>query len=153
MRHRNRWLVALLIIVSLQLAACVQQADSTSRGGEGDANPPARVEPIPGSDFSRVILTEEAARRLDIQTGPMSDMQVGGTPLKVVAYSALIYGLRGETWVYTNPDPFTYIRIAVTVDLIDGDLAYLLDGPPSGTSVVIVGATELYGVETGVGEA
>jgi predicted small secreted protein len=149
MRHKNRWLVALLIIVSLQLAACIQTADQASQGGGEE---PARVEPVAGTDFSRVILTAEAAKRLNIQTAPVHDVQAGGTAMKVVAYSALIYGLHGESWVYTNPEPLTYVRAAITVDHIDGGLAYLLDGPPSGTSVVTVGAPELYGVETGVGE-
>jgi len=45
-----------------------------------------------------------------------------------------------------------FVRTQVRVDRIDGDVALLLDGPPSGTSVVTVGLAELFGAETGVGD-
>ena len=59
--------------------------------------------------------------------------------------------LNGETWTYTNPEPLVFVRHRVTVEYISGDLAVLLDGPPAGTSVVTVGAAELFGAELGVG--
>ena len=146
MWHSNRWIVAvLMIIVSLQLVACGQtKADLESR-------PPARVEPI-GQDLSRVILTAEAAKRLGIETAPVSNAQVGGTQREVVPYAAVYYDLNGATWVYTNPSPLTFVRASITVDSITGDMAVLSKGPPVGTSVVTVGATELYGTEFGVGQ-
>ena len=73
----------------------------------------------------------------------------------VVPYSAVIYGLRGETWAYTrNPGPesLTFTRHPITVDKIDGGLAILAEGPPIGTDVVTVGAQMLYGTDTGVGK-
>jgi hypothetical protein len=99
-----------------------------------------------------VILSAQAAKRLDIQTTPVRETQVRGKPGKVVPYSAVIYDLHGETWVFTNPEPLTYVRDTVKVDFIDGDLAVLSQGPPSGTMVVTVGAPELHGAEVGVGE-
>ena len=146
MWHSNRWIVAvLMIIVSLQLVACGQtKADLES-------SPPARVEPI-GQDLSRVILTAEAAKRLGIETAPVSNAQVGGTQREVVPYAAVYYDLNGATWVYTNPSPLTFVRASITVDSITGDMAVLSKGPPVGTSVVTVGATELYGTEFGVGQ-
>lgn len=75
-----------------------------------------------------------------------------GSHRQVVAYAAVIYGLNGETWVYTNPEPLAFVRHYVTVDYIDGNLAVLLEGPPAGTAVVEVGAAELFGVELGVGQ-
>jgi hypothetical protein len=69
---------------------------------------------------------------------------------KVVPYAAVLYGVHGETWVYTNPEPLVYVRQAITIDYIEGDLAILSEGPEAGTEVVTVGAAELFGTETGV---
>jgi hypothetical protein len=139
----------LLIIAALQLAACGQTpASSASKA----ADEPARVERVAGSDLSRVILTAQAAKRLGIETASISDAQVRGKQQKVVPYPAVFYDLNGETWVYTNPSPLTYVRDSISVDYIDGDLAVLSKGPPSGTVVVTVGAPELYGTEFGVGQ-
>jgi hypothetical protein len=99
-----------------------------------------------------VILTEQAAKRLGIQTAPVQDAKVRGKLQKVVPYAAVYYDLNGKTWVYTNPDPLTFVRASINVDSIDGDLAVLSEGPPTGTKVVIVGAPELYGTEFGVGQ-
>jgi hypothetical protein len=70
----------------------------------------------------------------------------------VVPYSAIVYGLNGETWVYTNPESLTFTRQLVTVDYIEGGQVVLLDGPPPGTEVVTVGAALLLGADTGVGK-
>jgi hypothetical protein len=76
----------------------------------------------------------------------------GGRGLrKVVPYSSLIYGAHGETWVYTSPEPLTYVRHPVSVDYVEDDLAVLSDGPDAGTEVVSVGAAELFGTEFEVG--
>jgi hypothetical protein len=70
---------------------------------------------------------------------------------KIVPYAAVMYGPHGETWVYTNPEPLTFIRHSIAIDYIDGDQVVLSDGPPTGTKVVTVGVAELYGTESGVG--
>ena len=70
----------------------------------------------------------------------------------VIPYAAVVYGLKGETWAYTNPAPLTFIRQAITIDYIDGDKVVLGDGPASGTAVVTVGVAELYGTDTGIGK-
>jgi hypothetical protein len=74
-----------------------------------------------------------------------------GTLHKVVPHSSLIYGAHGEIWVYTSPEPLTYIRHPVSVDYVQDDLAVLSDGPPAGTDVVTVGVAEVYGTEFEVG--
>ncbi len=151
MWHRNRWMIAVLIIAAaLTLAACAAQTPRTSESLT--SSPPARVERIVGTNFSRVILTAEAAKRLDIQTAPVHDAQVRGKLRKVVPYAAVFYDLNGATWVYINLEPLNFVRASISVDYIDGDLAVLSDGPPSGTEVVTVGAPELYGTEFGVGQ-
>lgn len=80
---------------------------------------------------------------------PLAESGVQGL---VVPYSAVVYGLHGETWAYTNPEPLTFIRHPITVEYIEGGQAFLSDGPPIGTSVVTVGAQLLYGADTGVGK-
>ncbi len=75
-----------------------------------------------------------------------------GTQRKVVPYSAVLYDTDGKTWVYTNPEPLVFVRHLVSIDYIEGDLAVLLEGPPVGTQVVMVGVAELFGAETGVGK-
>lgn len=143
MRHAHRWIVALLLIAVLSLAAC-EQTGSTGTPGEEE---PARVEQIAGTDISRVILTEQAAKRVDIQTVPLREVQIRGAARKVVPYSAIIYDLHGQTWVYASPSHLTFAREQVSVDTIEGDQAILSQGPPVGTEIVTVGAPELYGTE------
>lgn len=150
MRHSKRWMVAVLMIAVLQLSACAQAPASSASNDAGSR--PARVVRLAGTDLSRVILTAEAAKRVGIETALVSNTQVGGTPREAVPYSAVIYDLHGETWVYTNPEPLTFVRAHITVDSIDGNLAVLSEGPPFGTAVVTVGGSELYGTEFGVGQ-
>lgn len=73
------------------------------------------------------------------------------TPMNlIVPKSALILDIHGGTWVYERlAAPRSYVRRRVTVSHIDGEFAVLHSGPPKGTSVVIAGAQELFGVETG----
>jgi hypothetical protein len=149
MRYRNRSIVAVvvLIIAGLQLASCGQAPAATANKLK-----PASVEKIEGTEFNRVVLTEKAAQRLAIQTAPVVEEQVNGAQRKVIPYAAVIYGLKGETWTYTSPQPLTFVRQSITVDHIDGDRAILADGPSAGTAVVTVGVAELYGTDTGIGK-
>lgn len=146
MRHSSQWAVGVLILISLLLVACGQAPEDTN------TNPPARVERIGQTGLSRVILTAEAAKRLDIQTAVVSNTQVNGKSQKTVLTAAVYYDLNGATWVYTSPEPLTFVRAPISVDHIDGSQAILSDGPPSGTTVVTVGVAELYGTEFGVAE-
>ncbi len=147
MLHRNCWLAALLLIAGLGLAACGQ----TSPVAAGKEKP-SKVEKVAGADnLSRVTLTPKAAERLGIQTAPVREEPVGGAQRKVVPYGALLYDAKGDTWVYTSPEPLVFVRQAVAVERIDGDLVILTEGPEVGTPVVTVGAPELYGTEYGVG--
>jgi hypothetical protein len=121
-------------------------------------NSPAKVEPIPGSDVSLVTLIEPAIQRLGIETAPVRELQLprrgmaGASPelRKVIAYSAVIYDTTGRAWAYTTSGPLVYFRQPISIDYSEGDMTVLLTGPPAGTQVVVVGAAELYGAETGV---
>jgi hypothetical protein len=201
---------------------------------------PARLEQIPGSNLPRVILTERAAQRIDVQTIRVTEEQVrrtrtvgadvivapsgigtvrvrldvnelsevdrsqsaqvrpigrgvpdsilaaepgastlpteqpyliapghglasgqrvlvdlvlsGGGQRAVIPYSALLYDVKGDAWVYTSPEPLSFVRQPIHIDYIEGDRALLLQGPTPGTNVVTVGVAQLYGAETGVGK-
>lgn len=139
-RHRTGWLV-LIPLAALALGACQQSSSSEA------PTPPARVEPVEGTDLSRVILTDASARRLGIQTAAVESVSGPGTITAMVPYSAVIYDAAGDTWVYTSPAPMTYVRHAVSIESIDGDMAYLTAGPAAGTEVVSVGSAELFGAE------
>jgi hypothetical protein len=121
-------------------------------GGENEVEAaddaePAVVEHVDGSDVSRVVLTKRAAERTGVKTSPV---RAAGEGL-ALPYAALIYDAHGETWVYTNPENLVYVRERVAVERIDGNLAYVSEGPAEGTKVVSVGGAELYGTEFEVG--
>ncbi|MCZ7573223.1 MAG: hypothetical protein M5U01_32130 [Ardenticatenaceae bacterium] len=253
MQHTNRWMVlVLLIIAALQLSGC-----GRAESGAAGKIAPSKLEPIEGSDFKRVILTEKATQRLDVQMVPVREEQVvrkrtvgaevvaqrgagvaspsrvwvrvlldesgldevdrsqptrilplddeedaddgmagltaepdegpgddnpeeatgalyyavssaenglapgdrvlvelsllgGETPRKIVPYAAVLYGVNGETWVYSSAEPLVYVRQPIVIDYIEDDLAILSEGPEAGTPVVTIGAAELFGAETGV---
>jgi hypothetical protein len=143
MLRRRRWMTGILIITGLLLSACASVAEE-----EGALHDPATLEPIEGSDVSRVTLTEEAAVRLDIEVDPV--LLTGSAT--TIPYAAVFYTATGDTWTYTNPEPLTFVRVPIVVDHIRGDDVFLSDGPPPGMDVVTQGAAELYGTETGVEE-
>jgi len=43
-----------------------------------------------------------------------------------------------------------FIRQPIVIDYIEGNSAFLLEGPDLGIEVVVVGAAELFGAEVGV---
>jgi cobalt-zinc-cadmium efflux system membrane fusion protein len=82
--------------------------------------------------------------------------RVGATlPLKgpsdslVVPWSAVVFDIHGGAWIYERVADRTYVRRRVTVRNVEGPLAVLDTGPPSGTTVVTIGAAELFGTDAG----
>jgi hypothetical protein len=137
MKQITRPIFVLLIFAGLLLSACGGQIPVT-----GDKVAPSMLEPIDGTELSRVILTEKAAERIGVET-----VSVKGNS---VPYAAVIYDVEGNTWIYTNPAPLTFVREQIVIDHIEGDTAVLSDGLTSDMAVVTVGVAELYGTETGV---
>jgi hypothetical protein len=133
-----------LVAIGLLVPACKEvEASEDSAYQE-----PSTLVAIDGSDVSQVILTAKAAERIGLETVPVDEAADG---LTIIPHAAVFYGLNGETWTYTSPEPLTFVRAPITVEAIDADLAYLSEGPATGTAVVTVGAAELFGVESGVG--
>ena len=135
----SRWILVVLLPLSF-LGAC--GGSSETAGHE-----PAVVEEVAGTDVSRVTLTPEAARRLDIKTADI-EKRAGST---IIPYSAIFYSPTGDAWTYTNPEGLTFVRQRILVDSIDGARVRLTKGPAPGTKVATVGVAELYGAESGVG--
>jgi hypothetical protein len=134
---------AALALLALTVAAC----------GQGNAEAvqpdrPATVRHVDGSDVAAVTLTPQAADRIGLETAAV---RVDGAR-RLVPYSAVLYDGSGGAWVYTNPEGLTFVRSKVAIATIEGDIAYLSDGPAAGMTVVKVGVAELFGAEMGVGD-
>jgi hypothetical protein len=142
MQPNNLWMWVVMIFASgLLLSAC-----------GGVTSEAAIPEPAKLEADGRITLTEMASQRLGLQTAPISEAQVGGRMQTVVPYSAVLYGLHGETSVYVSPEPLVFLRQPITIGDIVGDVGVMLEGPPVGTEVVTAGAAELFGVESGLDE-
>lgn len=141
-RVRGAWIGAGLVV-------CVLLGGCASTGSEEATDDgPATVEAVKGTDISRVTLTKAAMGRIDVQFGAVG----GDAGATRIPYSAVLYDPDGATWAFVNPEGRTFVRESITVERIDGDTAFLAAGPPVGTKVVTVGAPEIYGAESGVGD-
>jgi hypothetical protein len=144
MTFNHRWILALLVAACLPLGACQKAQDVAEEEGKS----PAEVKHLNGEDGpAQITLSEEAAKRLDVQTATVDEADVNGAKQKSMPYAALLYDTTGDTWVYTNPQPETFIREQIKVDRIEGDKVILAQGPAAATKVVTVGVAELYGSE------
>ncbi|MFN8566887.1 MAG: hypothetical protein U0Z44_05050 [Kouleothrix sp.] len=142
MKLNYRRLAVALIGAALTLGACGQSPEAAT-----EENHNITIEQLEGNDPSRAILSEQAAKRLDIQTSQVREAPLNGVARKVIPYSSIIYDTDGATWVYINSEPLTFVRHAVTVDDIQGDQVFVTDDLPAGSAIVTTGATELYGAE------
>lgn len=143
MSRSSLW-VAVLAAAVLSVTGC-----TTDEALGEAASEAAQVEPIEGTDLSRITLTDEAYTRLGIKTEPVR-AATSASRLTAISTAALLYDPDGKTWVFTSTTKSVFVRTAVSIDHIDGDLAYLGEGPKVGTAVVTVGVPELYGAELGV---
>jgi len=110
-----------------------------AHGGAGDGS------------FDGMYFRVVAGPTVPVGTPLRIELQTGAAERLVIPYGAVVYDPQGQTWTYTNPSSLVYQRHPIAIDYIDGDYAFLLDGPTPGTEVVTVGAGELSGYESGVG--
>ena len=136
MKRINHLVIVLIVLAGLLLSACGGQTAKT------EFIPPSQLEPIEGSDLQKVILTEKAAERIGLET-----VAVSGTE---VPYAAVIYDIEGNTWIYTSPEPLTFVREPIVIDHIEGDTVFLAESLPGELNIVTMGVIEIYGTETGV---
>ena len=104
---------------------------------------PAKLEETSEKGIMKVVLEAQAVERIGLQTTHV--VEEGGRLM--LPYGAIMYDTKGQTWTFTNPEPLTYVRHKVVVEDIEGDRVTLSEGPPAGTTVVTIGATELMGAE------
>jgi hypothetical protein len=73
------------------------------------------------------------------------------TPVEglAVPWSAVIHDIYGGTWIYEQTGPQTFVRRRVVIRYVVDDLAALAIGPALSTPIVVAGAAELFGTETG----
>jgi hypothetical protein len=139
---RHRWFLPGLAVAALAFGAC--------GGGPTAAEPKAEaitIQEDAATGLKTLTLSQKAAERLGVETVPVA---ASGAQLSI-PYGAVVYDAQGKTWTYITESPLTYKRAEITVAEIDGDVARITAGPPSGTLVVTTGAAELYGAEIGVG--
>jgi hypothetical protein len=137
-RRRAGLLTAVVAIAVGATAGCTEVEEAAPH-----VHQPAHLEPVDGSEVQQVTFDQRAAEQVALQT---ATVQRQGNHT-VVPYAALIYDGVGASWVYTSPEPLTYVRAAVEVARIVDDRVVLRDGPPVGTTVVTTGAAEVYGSE------
>jgi len=134
-------------IVGLAVVAAALPAAGCGGSSSGSsAEPAAKVEEVAGTDTSRITLSPEAAKRLDIKTAVVKQ-EADGT---VVPYAAVFYSPSGDAWAYVSTKPLTFVREPIVIDRIEGNEAVLSDGPAVGTKVATVGVAELFGAESGI---
>ena len=138
MKLNFKMLFLIVIFLAIPLSAC-----APAPAPEEEIKP-VTLEPITGTDLNRLTLTEDAAKRLDIQ---MAEVHEADGKM-VVPYASVLYEANGNTWVYVNVAPLVFVRQAIVIDSINGDEAILSQGPDSGSAVVTVGAAELFGSES-----
>jgi len=150
------------IIVAVLLAVCAvalllfitSESSETAEGGTaGSAGPAVIGEKDATTGIASVTFVEKAVERVGIETSAVSaaeGVREGSSGTLAVPYSAILYDAKGQAFVYTATEEFTYVRAPITVDYVEGDEAILSAGPAAGTEIVSRGVAELYGAETGV---
>ena len=130
-----------LVVAAMPLSACKEIEQESAEAYE-----PASLSTAPGAnddDLKLVKFTPEGAKRVDLATARVTRSGKHA----VIPYEALIYDDEGDTHVYASPKPLSFLRVPVEVERIVGNRVLLSEGPPVGTSVVTVGAIEVYGAE------
>jgi hypothetical protein len=149
-RRRYPGLAVCLVLAGVALSGCSSAARATS----AEQGPPSRLVHIPGSERSSVILTADAAERVQITTEAIAAAPAAKQPTapqaSVIPLAAVLYDKNGRTWTYTEQRPLTFVPVEVVISHVDGVTATLSSGPAIGTPVVTVGGAELLGAEYGV---
>jgi hypothetical protein len=148
-RSHLHWIASVLLAVTLGVAGCTS-ADEPEGDSVGDTA--AQVDAGDGSQPATITITEDAEDRLGIETTPVvaGPAKSGRPATLVIPYAAVVYDADGEAWTFAAMAPLTYKRAPIVVASIGPDTAILSNGPPPGTAVVTVGASELVGMEAGI---
>ena len=131
------------------LAGCSSAVGSES---ETAADPAVRVVSGDGSHPARVTLSEQAERRLGVETAAVERASAtsGAGARLTMPYAAVVYDANGKAWAFTAVSPRTYQRAPLGIVSVHDEVVILRKGPTAGTEVVTVGAAELVGAEAGI---
>src|SRR3954464_8046134 len=105
MKSNYRWMLALLVTACLPLAACKKMDAQADEEGEDKAATVVHQEDTHPDQPAIVTLTDDAQKRIDLQTAPIQDLDVKGAKQKVMPYAALLYDTHGDTWTFTSAEP------------------------------------------------
>lgn len=133
----------------LLVLAAIPALSGCTASTEAEASSPEAVTVEQVGTVNQITLTAKAAERLGMATANVAAGPSSGE--LTVPSGSLLYDPDGKTFVYTSPKELVFVRADVTVLRINGSSVILTAGPAVGTPVVIVGASELFGVDTGVG--
>ena len=140
----TRFMMLALIGAALALTSC--KSDQVA-----EKYHPAKLDSTEVKGIMRVTLDQRAAERIGLQTTEIAEEKVtikgASVTRSVIPYGALMYDTKGNTWTFVSAGPLSFVRKAVVVEDIVADRVILSDGPPVGTVVVNVGASELLGAE------
>jgi hypothetical protein len=138
---------ATLALITLGATGCSEAGASNEPPTTDTA---VTVESAGEDQPARLTVSERGVERLGLRTEPVR--AVSGQPgvTEAVSYSAVVYDADGKSWAYSSPSPRTYIRVPLEINSITGRTVLLKSGPPVGTRIVVVGAPELVGAESGI---
>lgn len=141
---RPRRAATSVAVAALGLSACATAAQE-----EHPSISPmsiAKVRNSDGAEVARIRLTADAERRLGIETVKVTTRG----QLLQIPLAAVFLDTKGTRWVYTRPEPRSYVRQAIGVAAEEGLTTFASKGPKAGTEIVTVGVPELWGAETGM---
>ena len=128
-RRRSRQRLASAGLTAVALSVCLAGCSHTT--ATHAPYKPAKVGAATAAGVKPVTFTAEGARRIGLATSAIS----GAGGRLVVDYTALIYDSAGGSWVYTVPEPLTYLRAPVKISRRSNRAAsFLADGPVVGTA-------------------
>jgi membrane fusion protein, heavy metal efflux system len=139
--------------INQQETASVGQLSSTTESSAILAKPvnaPPSADPLTSSTHLYYVLqnaqlTFKPAQRVSVTLNNLGNSSKALT----IPWSAIVFDVYGGSWVYTQKSKNTYERNRVFLNHVSGNNAVLSEGPTEGSQIVVNGALELFGVETG----
>jgi hypothetical protein len=138
------FLSIIFLISTISLTAC------TKHGSPHQKIQPAKVDkPSDPKGVAKLTLTPEAKKRLGITSQVFPTDQDGK---KTIPVSALLYDTKGGAWVFVETAPNEYHREQILVLSTQGSQIVVKSSFDNSLPIVIEGAAELSGTESGVGK-
>lgn len=142
-----------LIRIDQQAPASIQVDSANHDSPSITAKPvsaPPTADPLTSSTHLYYALTDHRSSWRPMQRVTAAIPTLGkSTNALTLPWSAVVFDIYGGSWVYVQKSNHTFERKRVFIDHVDGQQAFLSEGPVEGSKVVINGALELFGVETG----